>query len=164
MIIDDTVRHATDIDATGEFRSGPEAGSAPVGSVAHGVCELRHAAVDDLAIFEGDIVLGTTDELDARRRQERVAISGADLRPPNARSPPSSAEVCPTARSPNASASRFARSKATSTGPASSSMPPTATNSPNSSEAQRRTAADRASAHRLGSGNWHSDTFGFRPR
>ncbi|PKV82315.1 Dot/Icm T4SS effector Zinc-dependent metalloprotease LegP [Nocardia fluminea] len=84
MIIDDTVRHAIDLDATGEFRSGPEAGSAPVGSVAHGVRELRYAAVDDLAIFEGDIVLGTVEELDARRGQEGAAISGAVFRWPDA--------------------------------------------------------------------------------
>ncbi|MFE5476052.1 Dot/Icm T4SS effector Zinc-dependent metalloprotease LegP [Nocardia sp. NPDC055165] len=84
MIIDDTLRSAVDTDDTGEFHSGPEAGSALIGSVAHGVRELRYAAVDDLAIFEGDIVLGTVEEIDARRRQEGVVVSGAVFRWPNA--------------------------------------------------------------------------------
>ncbi|MFE9789696.1 Dot/Icm T4SS effector Zinc-dependent metalloprotease LegP [Nocardia salmonicida] len=80
MIIDDTAPSATD---TGEFHSGPEAGSALIGSVEHGVRELRYAVVDDLAIFEGDIVLDTVEEIDARRRQEGVVISGEVFRWPN---------------------------------------------------------------------------------
>ncbi|WP_405146253.1 M12 family metallopeptidase [Nocardia salmonicida] len=84
MIIDDTVPSAVDTIDTGEFHSGPEAGSALIGSVTHGVRELRYAAVDDLAIFEGDVVLGTVEEIDARRRQEGVVISGSVFRWPNA--------------------------------------------------------------------------------
>lgn len=40
MIIDDTATSATD---TGELHSGPEAGSVLIGSVEHGVRELRYA-------------------------------------------------------------------------------------------------------------------------
>lgn len=84
MTIEDAFPAATASDDTGEFHSGPEAGSTLIGSVEHGVRELHYAAVDDLAIFEGDIVLGTLDEIEARRTQEGAVISGAIFRWPNA--------------------------------------------------------------------------------
>ncbi|MFD6389084.1 M12 family metallopeptidase [Nocardia sp. NPDC060259] len=84
MIIEDTVPASADMDDTGEFHSGPEAGTTLIPSANHGFREVPYAAVDDLAIFEGDIVLGTLAEIAARQGQEGIAISGANFRWPNA--------------------------------------------------------------------------------
>jgi hypothetical protein len=50
----------------GEFRSGPIAGTAIVSGVTFAQKGLQYAEVDGLAIFEGDIVLGTAAELQAQ--------------------------------------------------------------------------------------------------
>ncbi|MFD5179913.1 Dot/Icm T4SS effector Zinc-dependent metalloprotease LegP [Nocardia sp. NPDC058379] len=84
MIIDDTVPATVEQDDTGEFRSGPEAGTTLIPSATRGLREVPYAAVDDLAVFEGDIVLGTLAEIAARREQEGIVISGAGFRWPNA--------------------------------------------------------------------------------
>ncbi|MGW5452590.1 M12 family metallopeptidase [Nocardia sp. NPDC003979] len=81
MTIENSFTHT---EATGEFRSGPEAGATPIGSVGHGVRELRYAAVDELAVFEGDIVLGTLAEIDDRRRLEGIVVTGEFFRWPGA--------------------------------------------------------------------------------
>src|SRR5262245_12021735 len=49
----------------GEFRTGRVAGTAIVSGVTFGRKALQYAEVDGLAIFEGDIVLGTVDEVRA---------------------------------------------------------------------------------------------------
>jgi len=78
----------------GEFRSGPVAGTALIAGVTFARKGLQYAAVDNLAIFEGDIVLGTVDEVqgaanrDAGIPAERaVGITGQQFRWPNARIP-----------------------------------------------------------------------------
>ncbi|MEU3010566.1 Dot/Icm T4SS effector Zinc-dependent metalloprotease LegP [Nocardia asteroides] len=84
MIIDDTAPVATGTDDTGEFRSGTGAGTTPIPTATHGLREVTYAVVDDLAVFEGDIVLGTLDEIAARQGAEGIAITGANFRWPNA--------------------------------------------------------------------------------
>ncbi|MGW5309662.1 M12 family metallopeptidase [Nocardia thailandica] len=83
MIIHDFVTAArASADDTGEFRPAPEAGTVTVPSVTHGARCLRYGAIDGLAVFEGDIVLGDLDEVEAPRREEGVAITGAESRWP----------------------------------------------------------------------------------
>lgn len=50
-------------EGSGELRSGPIAGTVLVGGTTFRAKALRYAEVDGLAMFEGDIVLGTLDEL-----------------------------------------------------------------------------------------------------
>lgn len=84
MIIHNPVPAAhTAVEDTGEFRTGLEAGTAAVPSVTHGTRYLRYAAVDGMAVFEGDIVLGTLEAIEAPHREEGVAITGAEFRWPD---------------------------------------------------------------------------------
>lgn len=83
MIIHDPVPPADPaVDDTGEFRPAPEAGTAPVPSLTHGPRHLRYGAIDGMAVFEGDIVLGTLDELESPPGEEGVTITGANFRWP----------------------------------------------------------------------------------
>jgi hypothetical protein len=82
----------TDQEMEGEFRSGPAAGTALVEGVTFARKGLVYAEVDGLAIFEGDIVLGTVAEVEAAQATGALApsaigITGAQFRWPNARVP-----------------------------------------------------------------------------
>ncbi|MBA3875217.1 MAG: M12 family metallopeptidase [Anaerolineae bacterium] len=72
----------------GEFRSGPVAGSTYVSGVTFARKSLSYAEVDGLAIFEGDIVLGSVADLqapaDAGIIQFSIGITGQQFRWPNA--------------------------------------------------------------------------------
>ncbi|MFD4351486.1 Dot/Icm T4SS effector Zinc-dependent metalloprotease LegP [Nocardia sp. NPDC058518] len=72
---------------TGEYQSGPVAGSAVIPSVNHGDREVHYADVDGLAVFEGDIVLGTVAEIQAKIGPEGIGITGDQLRWPDATVP-----------------------------------------------------------------------------
>lgn len=80
----------------GEERSGPVAGTAIIGGVTFARKPLQYAEVDGLAMFEGDIVLGTVADLTAAASastaaaaigivpESGVGISGQQFRWPNA--------------------------------------------------------------------------------
>ena len=81
-------------DMTCEFRSGPVAGTAYVQGVTFGRKGLQYAVVDGLAMFEGDIVLGTAGDVQAEADagagnlpQFSVGITGQQFRWPNATIP-----------------------------------------------------------------------------
>jgi hypothetical protein len=76
----------------GEYRTGPVAGTALVKGVTFDLKGLQYANVDGLAIFEGDIVLGTVSEMraaaaDGQLPQYACGITGAQYRWPNATIP-----------------------------------------------------------------------------
>ena len=78
----------------GEFRSGPVAGTALVAGVTFARKGLLYAEVEGLAVFEGDIVLGTVEEVRAVAdagagdlSQFSVGLSGQQFRWPNATIP-----------------------------------------------------------------------------
>ena len=63
----------------GEFRSGPISGTTIIKGVTFAQKGLQYAEVDGLAMFEGDIVLGTVEELqaaDAGLVVESIGITG----------------------------------------------------------------------------------------
>lgn len=64
------------VQGAGEFRSSSRIGTALIsGNTFHGRA-VQYAEVDGMAIFEGDIVLGTLEEVEARNDQIRAEISG----------------------------------------------------------------------------------------
>jgi hypothetical protein len=81
----------------GELRSSPEVQTGLIAGNLFGIKAVRYAVVDDLAIFEGDIVLGTAEEAERRTAELRgvlsgvtvaaVGISGAEFRWPNSQIP-----------------------------------------------------------------------------
>jgi hypothetical protein len=74
----------------GEFRSGPAAGTASIAGVTFARKNLQYAEVDGLAIFEGDIILGTIEEMraaDAGPIMASIGITGQQFRWPNATVP-----------------------------------------------------------------------------
>ena len=76
----------------GEFRSGPIAGTAIISGATFDGKGVQYAAVDGVAMFEGDIVLGMMDDAKAAsdaggQPQFSVGITGAQVRWPNATSP-----------------------------------------------------------------------------
>lgn len=84
--------------AEGEHRTGPVAGTALVAGVTFGLKGLLYADVDGLALFEGDIVLGTTEDVQATMQttsdenagfqpQASVVLTGQQFRWPNATVP-----------------------------------------------------------------------------
>jgi hypothetical protein len=81
--------------AEGEYRTGPVAGTALVAGVTFGLKGLLYADVDGLALFEGDIVLGTTAEVQSTadmegggfQPQASVVITGQQFRWPNSTVP-----------------------------------------------------------------------------
>ncbi|MGA7729770.1 MAG: Dot/Icm T4SS effector Zinc-dependent metalloprotease LegP [Chloroflexia bacterium] len=78
--------------AEGEFRSGPVAGTALVSGMTFARKGLLYADVDGLAIFEGDIILGSVADVSAAADAgaimlASVGISGPQFRWPNATIP-----------------------------------------------------------------------------
>ena len=78
----------------GEFRSGPVAGTALVAGVTFARKGLLYAEVEGLAMFEGDIVLGTLEEVRAAAEAGAgdltplsVGLAGQQFRWPNATIP-----------------------------------------------------------------------------
>jgi hypothetical protein len=77
----------------GEFPSAPVAGTALYDGVTFRRKGLQYAEMDGLAIFEGDIVLGSVEEIEAAAQpppegvEFGVAISGQQFRWPNATIP-----------------------------------------------------------------------------
>ena len=76
----------------GEFRSGPVAGTAFVQGESLPEKNLIYADVEGMAIFEGDIILGTVSELQAAMDDsglvlQSVGITGQQFRWPNATIP-----------------------------------------------------------------------------
>ncbi len=76
------------------LRSGPVAGTAIVARVTFVQKSFQYAEVEGLALFEGDIVLGTVDEVRANADataagliQYAVGITGQQYRWPNATIP-----------------------------------------------------------------------------
>jgi hypothetical protein len=81
---DDTAYSDAD---TGEYHSGPLAGTVTISTFAHGNLQAEYASVDGLAIFEGDIVLGTIDEVDGQEGTRGIGITGLGFRWPDATVP-----------------------------------------------------------------------------
>ena len=76
----------------GELRSGPIAGTAIISGVTFARKGLQYAEVDEMAVFEGDIVLGPIREIRAledagEQPQFSVGITGQQFRWPNATIP-----------------------------------------------------------------------------
>ncbi|WP_299272922.1 Dot/Icm T4SS effector Zinc-dependent metalloprotease LegP [uncultured Psychroserpens sp.] len=72
----------------GEFRSGPIAGTALISGVNFENKRVKYANVDGLAIFEGDIILGTVEEIKANENSDNpvlhsIGITGQQFRWPN---------------------------------------------------------------------------------
>lgn len=63
-------------DEQGELRSSPEVRSALVAGETFAAKAVRYAAIDGLAIFEGDIVLGTLEEVEQQTQELRDVLSG----------------------------------------------------------------------------------------
>jgi hypothetical protein len=78
-----------------EFRSSPEVRTALIAGNTFPVKAVQYAVVDGVALFEGDIELGTIEEVEARTQQLRdeltatagVARTGAQFRWPSCRVP-----------------------------------------------------------------------------
>ncbi|MEV6342324.1 M12 family metallopeptidase [Actinoplanes sp. NPDC051851] len=64
--------------AQGEFRGGPR-GSAMISGVTFRPRPVVYSEIGGLAIFEGDIVLGTLDELDRQRAEAREQAAAGDV-------------------------------------------------------------------------------------
>ncbi len=93
------VRAGKTQDATtgkkGEFRSTPVVKTGLIQGHTFGIKAVQYSVVDGLALFEGDIVLGTAAEMDAQTEELRsvqsgrveraVIITGAQFRWPNCR-------------------------------------------------------------------------------
>ena len=80
--------------AEGEHRSGPVTGTAQISGVTFARKSLQYADVEGLAMFEGDIVLGTVQDVQATADAnagsailQSVGITGQGFRWPNARVP-----------------------------------------------------------------------------
>ncbi len=77
----------------GEFRSAPVAGTALYDSATFAGKGIQYAAIDGQAVFEGDIILGTVQEVEAGARQTpegalaSIGITGQQFRWPNATIP-----------------------------------------------------------------------------
>ena len=78
---------ATVEDDSGEYRSGTTVGKAVIRTLTQGEKEVKYSEIDGLAVFEGDIVLGTLEEINAEAGPEGVGITGGGFRWPNARVP-----------------------------------------------------------------------------
>jgi len=75
----------------GEYRSGPVAGTALVTGATFEVKGLQYAEVDGMAVFEGDIILGSVAEMqiaaDGELPERACIITGKQYRWPNATVP-----------------------------------------------------------------------------
>jgi Astacin (Peptidase family M12A) len=60
----------------GELRSSPEVRTALIPGETFAAKAVRYAVVDELAMFEGDIVLGTVEEVEQQTEQLREVLSG----------------------------------------------------------------------------------------
>ena len=69
-----------------EYNSGPVAGTAVVHGATFKDKKLQYANVDGRAIFEGDIVLGTIEEVEGPQT-EGIGITGEQFRWPHAAVP-----------------------------------------------------------------------------
>jgi len=80
-----------EVSVHGELRSGPVAGTALIDGATFSQKPVLYANVDGQAIFEGDIVLGSVEELQARETQpiamRSIGITGQQFRWPNATIP-----------------------------------------------------------------------------
>lgn len=81
--------HDEGSDNEGEFRSGPVAGTAFVQGESLPEKNLIYADVEGMAIFEGDIILGTVSELQAAMDDssvvlQSIGLTGQQFRWPNA--------------------------------------------------------------------------------
>lgn len=85
-------------DQEGEFRSSPEIGTAIIGGNTFAAKAVQYAVIDGLAMFEGDIVLGTVEEMQRQSNSVKdaaasdmvvqgVVISGDQFRWPNCEIP-----------------------------------------------------------------------------
>lgn len=68
----------------GEFRSGSIAGTALISGATFAGKPVHYAEVDGLAIFEGDIILGTVAEMQDGEGLESIGITGSQFRWPSA--------------------------------------------------------------------------------
>ncbi len=83
------------VNGSGEHRSGPVVGTALVSGVTFRARGVQYAEVDGMAMFEGDIVLGSVDEIRAAAGSSvqdelvlaSVGITGQEFRWPNATVP-----------------------------------------------------------------------------
>ena len=113
---------ARDVVGGGEFRSGKVVRTGLIAGSTFGIKSVQYTVVDGLALFEGDIILGTEQAArdadrpspggpDRGRGGGRAAITGAQFRWPNCRSPLRHQEpACPTrAGSPTRSPTGRAR-------------------------------------------------------
>ena len=86
----------------GELRSGPVAGTALVDGATFTQKPLLYANVDGEAIFEGDIVLGSVQQLQQTQArdiaQRSIGITGAQFRWPNGVVPTKLIPVCRTSK------------------------------------------------------------------
>ena len=97
--------------AEGEHQTGPVAGTALVAGATFGLKGLLYADVDGLALFEGDIILGTVEEVQANADaassdmlpQAAVVISAAAAGGFAGRTPPSLSKSTRARRILNAS-------------------------------------------------------------
>ena len=63
-------------DESGEFRSSPEVRTALISGNTFPATAVQYAVVDGLAIFEGDVILGTVEEVERDTEQLRAVMSG----------------------------------------------------------------------------------------
>jgi hypothetical protein len=80
-------QRAVDGPDSGEYRSGTTTGTTVIRTFTQGEKEVQYSEIDGLAIFEGDIVLGTVKQIKAETVLEGVGITGVGFRWPNARVP-----------------------------------------------------------------------------
>jgi hypothetical protein len=71
----------------GEFRTGPLAGTTIINGITFDSKALNYAIVDGMAIFEGDIIVGTADQMEGDSPLEGVIRTGQQFRWPNATVP-----------------------------------------------------------------------------
>lgn len=66
-------------DQEGEFRSSPEIGTAIIGGNTFAAKAVQYAVIDGLAMFEGDIVLGTVEEMQRQSNSVKDAAVANDM-------------------------------------------------------------------------------------
>ncbi len=64
-------------DGPGEFRSGNQVRTALIAGNTFRARAVQYVVVDGLAMFEGDIILGTAEEVERTSEQLRAAVAGA---------------------------------------------------------------------------------------
>src|SRR4029077_2258533 len=66
-----------DVSGKGEFRSSPRVHTGLISGKTFGIKAVQYAEVEGQAVFEGDIILGTMEQMDAQTQQLRAVSSGA---------------------------------------------------------------------------------------